>query len=87
MIEKPNAVDKDSVAGDIKFCDVTFRYEESTRPVLDRLNLHIEPGETVAFVGPSGGGKTTLTKLLLRLYDPQSGNHLGPYFPFTNDHL
>ncbi|CAA7405353.1 unnamed protein product [Spirodela intermedia] len=76
VIEKPNAVDRDSVAGDIKFCDVTFRYEETTRPVLDRLNLHIRPGETVAFVGPSGGGKTTLTKLLLRLYDPQSGQIL-----------
>ena len=41
--------------------------------VLDGLNLHIKAGETVAFMGPSGGGKTTLIKLLLRLYDPLSG--------------
>lgn len=41
--------------------------------VLNGLNLHIKAGETVAVVGPSGGGKTTLVKLLLRLYDPLSG--------------
>ncbi|XP_078447161.1 ABC2 homolog 12 isoform X2 [Wolffia australiana] len=76
VVERPDAVDKETVKGDLKFCDVTFTYEENSRPVIDRLNLHIRPGETVAFVGPSGGGKTTLTKLLLRLYDPQSGSIL-----------
>ncbi|MQM03043.1 hypothetical protein Taro_035821, partial [Colocasia esculenta] len=76
VIEKPDAIDVDFVTGDIRFCDVTFRYGENTRPVLDRLNLHIKAGETVALIGPSGGGKTTLTKLLLRLYDPQSGHIL-----------
>lgn len=42
-------------------------------PVLNGLDLHVKAGETVAIVGPSGGGKTTLVKLLLRLYDPLRG--------------
>ncbi|XP_072950852.1 ABC transporter B family member 29, chloroplastic isoform X3 [Typha angustifolia] len=70
VCDKPQAVDLYSVSGDIKFCNVTFKYLENMPPVLDGLNLHIKPGERVAFVGPSGGGKTTLVKLLLRLYDP-----------------
>ena len=41
--------------------------------VLNGLNLHVQAGETIALIGPSGGGKTTLVKLLLRLYDPLSG--------------
>ncbi|KAG9440263.1 hypothetical protein H6P81_020428 [Aristolochia fimbriata] len=73
VIEKPDAVDIDSVTGDIKFCGVTFKYGENMPFVLQQVNLHIRPGQTVALVGPSGGGKTTLTKLLLRLYEPLSG--------------
>lgn len=62
------------VQGRIAFEDVTFRYP--TRPAqsaLDRFSLVVEPGETVALVGPSGAGKTTVLQLLLRFYDPQSG--------------
>ena len=44
-------------------------------PVLNGLDLHIKAGETIALVGPSGGGKTTLVKLLLRLYEPLSGKY------------
>jgi ATP-binding cassette subfamily B protein len=60
--------------GRIAFEDVTFRYP--TRPyhtALDGFSLVVEPGETVALVGPSGAGKTTVLQLLLRFYDPQSG--------------
>ncbi|KAK1276213.1 hypothetical protein QJS04_geneDACA011750 [Acorus gramineus] len=76
VIEKPDAVDLDSVSGDIKFCGITFKYGDNMSLVLDGLNLHMKPGETVALVGPSGGGKTSIAKLLLRLYDPLSGSIL-----------
>ena len=62
------------VAGRIAFEDVHFRYP--ARPdvqALDGINLSINPGETVAFVGPSGAGKTTIIQLILRFYDPASG--------------
>lgn len=51
--------------------------------VLNGLNLHIKAGETVAVVGPSGGGKTTLVKLLLRLYDPLSGELFNKDIAFS----
>ncbi|XP_061374546.1 ABC transporter B family member 29, chloroplastic [Gastrolobium bilobum] len=73
VVEKPGAVDLGHVTGDLKFCDVSFKYNDEMPHVLNGLNLHIRPGEIVALVGPSGGGKTTLVKLLLRLYDPISG--------------
>eukprot|EP00268_Persea_americana_P019638 TRINITY_DN2009_c0_g1_i11.p1 TRINITY_DN2009_c0_g1~~TRINITY_DN2009_c0_g1_i11.p1 ORF type:complete len:597 (-),score=90.90 TRINITY_DN2009_c0_g1_i11:1220-3010(-) len=73
VIEKPDALDLHSVIGDIKFCGITFKYGDDMPLVLNGLNLHIKPGETVALVGPSGGGKSTLTKLLLRLYNPLEG--------------
>ncbi|KAL6273422.1 hypothetical protein ACE6H2_024114 [Prunus campanulata] len=71
--EKLDAVDLDQVTGEVKFCNVSFKYGDNMAYVLNGLNLHIKAGETVAVVGPSGGGKTTLVKLLLRLYDPLSG--------------
>ncbi|KAM7265019.1 hypothetical protein ACFE04_002702 [Oxalis oulophora] len=73
VLEQPNAVDLDHVTGDVKFCDLYFGYGDNKAPILNGLNLHVNAGETIAFVGPSGGGKTTLIKLLLRLYDPLAG--------------
>ncbi|XP_027364890.1 ABC transporter B family member 29, chloroplastic isoform X3 [Abrus precatorius] len=73
VVEKQDAVDLDRVTGELKFCDVSFGYNDDMRLILSGLNLHIRTGEIVAIVGPSGGGKTTLVKLLLRLYDPISG--------------
>jgi len=59
--------------GEIKFENVSFMYGEGLRPVLKNINLTIEPGQTVAIVGPTGCGKSTLTKLVLRLYEPTEG--------------
>jgi ATP-binding cassette subfamily B protein len=62
------------VRGEIAFEEVSFRYP--ARPEASALNgvsLHVKPGETVALVGPSGAGKTTILQLLMRFYDPQSG--------------
>jgi ATP-binding cassette, subfamily B, bacterial len=56
-----------------EFRDVSFHYPGSTRLVLDHLNFRIEPGEHIALVGENGQGKTTLVKLMARLYDPSSG--------------
>ncbi len=58
---------------DLSFENVAFSYGDANRPALDKINLTIKPGETVAFVGPSGAGKTSLIKLILGLYQPTSG--------------
>ena len=59
----------------VEFHDVLFHYpSRPLAPGLDRLSLSVAAGETIAIVGPSGAGKTTLFQLLLRFYDPQSGN-------------
>jgi len=64
----------DRVAGRIELIDLDFHYPGTERQVLHGVNLVVEPGETVAFVGRSGSGKTTITSLLLRFYDPTSGS-------------
>ncbi|NVK96506.1 ATP-binding cassette domain-containing protein [Ruegeria pomeroyi] len=65
------------VQGEIAFDNVTFRYPARPDQVaLDGMSLTVRPGETVAFVGPSGAGKTTVIQLIQRFYDPQSGRVL-----------
>ncbi|XP_058204903.1 ABC transporter B family member 29, chloroplastic [Rhododendron vialii] len=76
VIETPDAITLDRVTGDVIFCGILFKYRDDMPPVLNGLDLHVKAGETVAIVGPSGGGKTTLVKLLLRLYDPLHGSIL-----------
>ncbi|WBY63430.1 MAG: Multidrug export ATP-binding/permease protein [Thermocaproicibacter melissae] len=73
--DKPNAKPLNSVKGEIEFKDVSFRYNED-ESVLEHINLHIKAGETLALVGPSGGGKTTLCSLIPRFYDVASGQIL-----------
>ncbi len=65
------------VRGEIRFEDVSFRYPARPDVVaLDNLSLQVKPGETVAFVGPSGAGKTTVIQLIQRFYDPNAGRVL-----------
>jgi ATP-binding cassette, subfamily B, bacterial len=72
------------VQGAILFERVGFAYPaQPDRRVIDRLDLSVQPGETVALVGPSGAGKTTLFQLLLRYYDPQQGRILMDGVPLT----
>ena len=73
ITDAPDAVELDSVQGDIRVEDVTFRYESDSEDVLSHISLHIKPGETVAVVGPSGGGKSTLCQLIPRFYDVTEG--------------
>jgi ATP-binding cassette subfamily B protein/ATP-binding cassette subfamily B multidrug efflux pump len=61
--------------GDIRFEDVTFHYGKG-EGVIEKLNLHIRPGERVALIGPSGAGKTTVVNLMLRLFDVEDGRIL-----------
>ena len=82
MIEKPlsikdslNAIELNGIKDGIEYKDVCFEYKENT-PVLKNINLKIKSGETVAFVGNSGGGKTTLVNLLPRFYEVNSGEIL-----------
>ncbi len=70
--DRPNAVEVESLEGRITFRDVTFGYE-AERPILNELSFTIQPGQTVAFVGPSGAGKTTICSLIPRFYDVQDG--------------
>jgi len=58
----------------LKFSDVTFRHQSASRPAIQDISFEASRGETIAFVGPSGAGKTTLVKLLVGLYQPQAGH-------------
>jgi subfamily B ATP-binding cassette protein MsbA len=66
----------DRARGGIRFENVTKRYAPNTRPALENIELTIAPGESVALVGPSGGGKTTLVNLIPRFYVPSAGHVL-----------
>jgi ATP-binding cassette, subfamily B, multidrug efflux pump len=70
--EPPGPVLGDRVRGRVAFEDVSFRYLPD-KPLIDNLSLSVEPGQTVAIVGPTGAGKTTLVNLLMRFYDVRSG--------------
>lgn len=71
--DKPNAKEATDVVGSIKFDNVSFSYEDKERTVIKNLSLDVAPGENIALVGPSGGGKTTLCSLIPRFYDLDSG--------------
>ncbi len=74
--DSENAKPMGRVLGGVKFDNVTFKYESSSKNVLTHLNLDVKPGESIALVGPSGGGKTTLCSLIPRFYEVSGGNIL-----------
>ena len=75
VVDKPDAVDLTECRGDVRFTDVRFAYGgEDENPVLADFNLHLSPGETVALVGRTGAGKSTVSRLLTRFYDVNSGS-------------
>ncbi|MBU5257022.1 ABC transporter ATP-binding protein/permease [Tissierella praeacuta] len=76
IIDKENAIELDEVKGNIKFNNVSFSYNNGKNTVLSNLNLSIEAGKTVALVGPSGAGKTTLCHLIPRFYEIEEGEIL-----------
>jgi ATP-binding cassette subfamily B protein/subfamily B ATP-binding cassette protein MsbA len=69
--DEPGAIDA-PLSGPIRFENVTFSYEPG-RPVLKDVSLEVQPGETIAIVGPTGAGKTTLVNMLMRFFDPSTG--------------
>jgi ABC-type multidrug transport system fused ATPase/permease subunit len=70
--DRPNAIDAPALRGEVSFDDVSFSYE-ANRPVLEHISFTAKPGETVAIVGLTGAGKTTLVSLITRFYDPSAG--------------
>ena len=79
--DKPGATDLQVTAGAVEYCGVCFSYEDvelgaddGERPVIDHMDLSIKPGQTIALVGPSGGGKSTTCSLLPRFYDVAAGS-------------
>ncbi len=75
VADKPDATDPGTLRGDIEFKDVLFSYEDG-EPVLNQFNLTVKRGETIALVGPTGGGKSTIVNLLCRFYEPKQGQIL-----------
>jgi ATP-binding cassette subfamily B protein len=72
VVNRPNAIDPGTVHGEIVFDNVDFYYEKG-KPVLTNFNLKVKPGESIALVGPTGGGKSTLVNLVCRFYEPKAG--------------
>ncbi|WP_328703174.1 ABC transporter ATP-binding protein [Alkalihalobacterium elongatum] len=74
IVDLENAKPLKYVKGDISFKNVTFRYEEDSSKVISNFNLDVKAGETIAFVGMSGGGKSTIISLIPRFYDVTEGS-------------
>jgi ATP-binding cassette, subfamily B, multidrug efflux pump len=73
IVDKPGAVSLPPVKGDVRFENVTFRYFGGGEPVLKDVSFEAKPGETIALLGATGSGKTTIINLLPRFYDPSEG--------------
>lgn len=76
VTDKPDAVELPAIGGHVEFKDVTFRYFDSSEPVLNTVTFTAEPGQTVALLGATGSGKTTIINLIPRFYDVSEGQIL-----------
>ena len=74
IVNRENCIKFENFASDITFENVDFKYRDSTEKILKNINLNVKKGETVAFVGNSGGGKSTLVNLIPRFFDVSSGS-------------
>ena len=74
IVDKPNAAKLPAVSGDVKFENVTFRYVGGGEPVLKNVSFEAKSGETIALLGATGSGKTSIINLLPRFYDPTEGS-------------
>ena len=74
VTEREDALELNRVRGTLEFDSVSLHFPRAKRPALEDVSFRVEPGETLALVGESGAGKSTVAKLLLRFYDPDSGN-------------
>lgn len=76
IVNKKNGLKPKKIVGEIEFKDVSFYYNDNSTPAVSNLNFKIESGCVTALVGPSGGGKTTIARLVYRHYDPKRGKVL-----------
>lgn len=74
IVDAQDAYDMPQIIGNVDINDVVFRYQPDGRAILNLLDLHVKPGMSVAFVGPTGAGKTTIVSLLSRFYDVTEGS-------------
>ncbi len=75
IVDAPDAIELEDIRGEVEFQDMNFDYVDDV-PVLRDINLQVQPGETIALVGSTGAGKTTLTSLIMRFYEVSSGRIL-----------
>jgi ATP-binding cassette, subfamily B, multidrug efflux pump len=75
IVDKPGALELKTSTGHVRLEDVTFGYEKD-QPILKKVNIEVSPGETIALVGPTGAGKTSVINMVSRFYDPWDGRVL-----------
>ena len=76
IVDQPDAEEMPEIEGNVEFKDVTFSYEEDGEVILKDMNFEVQPGETIAFVGATGAGKSTIINLMTRFYDIDQGSIL-----------